>query len=170
MGICLCVLFEGIFCLFVPSQVFSLGFLLVVVQEYWEFKYKEYSSTCPPPLYLLWHLLQPPLLLSGCVTICKLGFGFTICLAYLQYVSYLETGSYPTVKRVNHLAPSPVGELRGRQLQWNTLTTKQHLCITSSVWIYFVLSVAGTGCSRSHCKQEHTFIHDRLQMWEPHLD
>lgn len=95
--------------------------------------------------------------------------GLQYVLLDLQYVSYLETGFYTTVKGVSDLVTPVVRKLIERQLR-NTLTIKQYLCITSLAWPYFVLSVAGTGCSRYDYKQEHIFIHDRLQMQDPHLD
>lgn len=103
------------------------------------------------------------------MTINKPGCGFPICFGNLQYVSYLETGSCPTVKGLSDLVPPIAREYAERQSPWNTLTIKQYLCITSSARPYFVLSGAGTGCSHYNYKQEHIFIHDRLQMQDPHL-
>lgn len=74
-----------------------------------------------------------------------------------------------------HCSLSPQGReswSRGKyhEVTWPQGNTCTYLYITSCARLGFVLRAAGTGCSCYNYKQERVFIHDRLQMWDPHLD
>lgn len=128
------------------------------------------SSVTPAPLPChLWHFFIS-------MGIYMLGYGLMIC-SYRYTICFLPGNRLlPHSKESKlHCSLSPQGReswSRGKyhEVTWPQGNTCTYLYITSCARLGFVLRAAGTGCSCYNYKQERVFIHDRLQMWDPHLD